>query len=157
MPPILPSSRRIRTTFVRSGRSQQMTSDTGSFSVAPSIPFGDEEEGKKPTGILPKLFGNIETAPILTIGSGRPVNPLVGSDANHSGEFPLSSRPLGLPRNTLRTGKSGSTRSEHLEVLRGGRAWQARSRSRVLQFAQSHECRCTKPRLRAWRGSHFDI
>ena len=73
------------------------------FSGTFDLPFGDEEEGKKPTGILPKLFGNIETAPILTIGSGRPVNPLVGFDANHNGDFPLSSRPLGLPRNALRT------------------------------------------------------
>lgn len=74
------------------------------FSGTFDLPFGDEEEGKKPTGILPKLFGNIETAPILTAGSGRPVNPLLGFDANHDGAFPLSSRPLGLARNALRTG-----------------------------------------------------
>jgi hypothetical protein len=74
------------------------------FSGTFDLPFGDEEEGKKPTGILPKVFGNIETAPILTVGSERPVNPLVGFDANHNGEFPLSSRPLGLRRNALRTG-----------------------------------------------------
>src|SRR5215472_2976292 len=73
------------------------------FSGTFDLPFGDEEDGKKPTGILPKLFGNIETAPILTVGSGRPVNPLVGFDANHNGAFPLSSRPLGFARNALRT------------------------------------------------------
>lgn len=73
------------------------------FSGTFDLPFGDEVEGKRPTSILPKLFGNIETAPILTVGSGRPVNPLVGFDANHNAAFPLSSRPLGLPRNALRT------------------------------------------------------
>lgn len=74
------------------------------FSGTFDLPFGDEEEGKKPTGILPKVFGNIETAPILTVGNGRPVDPLVGFDANHNGAFPLSSRPLALVRNALRTG-----------------------------------------------------
>ena len=59
--------------------------------------------GNKPTGVIPKLFGNIEAAPILTMGSGRPINPLVGLDANHNGAFPLSVRPLGFARNTLRT------------------------------------------------------
>lgn len=74
------------------------------FSGTFDLPFGDEDEGKKPTGIIPKLFGNIETAPILTIGSGRPIDSLTGFDANRSGAYPLSSRPLGFARNSLRTG-----------------------------------------------------
>ena len=53
--------------------------------------------------IAGKIFGNIEAAPILTIGSGRPVDPMVGFDANHNGAFPLSSRPLGMARNSLST------------------------------------------------------
>src|SRR4029077_14191323 len=67
------------------------------------LPFGDEDEAKKPYGIPAKLFGNIEVAPILIMGSGRPINPLTGFDANHSGAFPLSSRPLGFGRNSLST------------------------------------------------------
>jgi len=43
-------------------------------------------------------------APILTIGSGRPIDPLTGFDANRSGAIPLSSRPLGFGRNSLLTG-----------------------------------------------------
>jgi hypothetical protein len=39
--------------------------------------------------------------PIL--GSGRPINPPTGFDANRSGAFPLSSRPLGFGRNSLAT------------------------------------------------------
>ena len=74
------------------------------FSGTFDLPFGDEDEGKNPGGIIPKVFGNIEAAPILTIGSGRPINPLTGFDANRSGSFPLSSRPLGSGRNSLRTG-----------------------------------------------------
>ena len=73
------------------------------FSGTFDLPFGDEDEGKEPTGFWTKVFGNIEAAPIVTIGSGRPVNPLVGFDANHNGAFPLSSRPLGFARNSLRT------------------------------------------------------
>jgi hypothetical protein len=37
------------------------------------------------------------------IGSGRPINALNGFDANRSGAFPLSSRPLGFGRNSLVT------------------------------------------------------
>ncbi len=67
------------------------------------MPFGDEDEGKKASGLIAKLFGNIEAAPILIIGSGRPINPLTGFDANRGGAFPLSSRPLGFGRNSLVT------------------------------------------------------
>ena len=67
------------------------------------LPFGDEEGSRKPPGVMAELFGNIEAAPILIIGSGRPINPLTGFDANRSGAFPLSSRPLGFGRNSLVT------------------------------------------------------
>jgi outer membrane receptor for ferrienterochelin and colicin len=74
------------------------------FSGTFDLPFGEEEDGKRASGVIAKLFGNIETAPIFTIGSGRPINPLTGFDANRSGALPLSSRPLGFGRNSLRTG-----------------------------------------------------
>jgi hypothetical protein len=73
------------------------------FSGTFDLPFADEEGGKKPSGLIAKLFGNIETAPILIIGSGRPINPLTGFDANRSDASPLSSRPLGFGRNSLVT------------------------------------------------------
>lgn len=73
------------------------------FSGTFDLPFGDEDEGKKPSGVA-KILRNIEMAPILTIGSSRPVNPLTGFDANRSGAFPSSSRPLGLARDSLRNG-----------------------------------------------------
>jgi hypothetical protein len=67
------------------------------------LPIGDEDETKKSSGVIAKLFGNIEVAPILIIGSGRPINPLAGFDANRSAAFPLSSHPLGFGRNSLST------------------------------------------------------
>ncbi len=67
------------------------------------LPIGDEGETKNPSGVIAKLFGNIEVAPILIIGSGRPINPLTGFDANRSGSLPLSSRPLGFGRNSIST------------------------------------------------------
>src|SRR5712692_8628712 len=73
------------------------------FSGTFDLPFADEEGGKKPSGVIAKLFGNMEAAPILIIGSGRPINPLTGFDANRSDAFPLSSRPLGFGRNSLAT------------------------------------------------------
>jgi hypothetical protein len=47
--------------------------------------------------------GQIELAPLITLGTGRPIDPLVGLDSNRSGAFPLSARPLGLGRNSLQT------------------------------------------------------
>jgi hypothetical protein len=47
--------------------------------------------------------GEIELAPLITVGTGRPIDPLVGLDSNHSDAFPLSARPLGLGRNSLET------------------------------------------------------
>ncbi len=47
--------------------------------------------------------GEIRLAPIITVGTGRPVNPLIGLDSNRSDAFPLSSRPLGAGRNSLIT------------------------------------------------------
>lgn len=74
------------------------------FSGTFDLPFGDEDEAKNSSSWTSKLFGNIETAPILTIGSGRPIDALTGFDANRTGAFPLSSRPLSFERNSLRTG-----------------------------------------------------
>ncbi len=73
------------------------------FSGTFDLPFGDEEDGKKSSGTLAKLLGNLEVAPIFSVGSGRPINPVAGFDANRSGAFPPSSRPLGFGRNSLHT------------------------------------------------------
>jgi hypothetical protein len=68
------------------------------------LPIGDEEDRKpgEMPGLWTRVFSNIEVAPILTIGSGYPVNPLTGSDSNQSLSFPFSARPLGIARNSLR-------------------------------------------------------
>jgi len=86
------------------------------------LPFGEEEKGTKSSNrksliaeLLDAILGHIEVAPILTLGSGRPMNPLTGFDADHSHAFPLSSRPLGLGRNTL---KSGGLDTLDLRVLK---------------------------------------
>jgi outer membrane receptor for ferrienterochelin and colicin len=47
--------------------------------------------------------GQIELAPLITLGTGRPINPLVGLNSNRNDAFPLSARPLGLGRNSLLT------------------------------------------------------
>jgi hypothetical protein len=77
------------------------------FNALWELPIGDEEEkgGKteENTGWLTQTFSHIEVASILTLGSGRPVNPLTGLDSNQSHAFPLSARPLGLGRNSLNT------------------------------------------------------
>src|SRR6266850_2283758 len=77
------------------------------FNALWELPIGDEEEkggkSEENTGWLTQTFSHIEVAPILTLESGRPVNPLTGLDSNQSHAFPLSARPLGLGRNSLNT------------------------------------------------------
>lgn len=75
------------------------------FSGTFDLPFGDEDEPGRARkhSLATDIFGNIEVAPILTVGSGRPVDPLLGFDGNRNGAFPLSSRPWGFARNSLQT------------------------------------------------------
>jgi Carboxypeptidase regulatory-like domain/TonB dependent receptor len=65
------------------------------------LPIGEEED-RKPgdaPGAWVRALSHIEIAPILTVGSGGPVNVLTGGDDNRTGAIPLTSRPLGLSRN----------------------------------------------------------
>jgi hypothetical protein len=74
------------------------------FNALWELPIGDEEPGKPPKdNWFTRIFGHIELAPIITVESGRPVNPLTGVDANGSHPFPLSARPLGFGRNSLKS------------------------------------------------------
>lgn len=77
------------------------------FNALWDLPIGDEEDnGGKPQenpSWLTQTFSHIEVAPILTVESGRPVNPLTGLDSNRTHAFPLAARPLDLGRNSLST------------------------------------------------------
>lgn len=72
------------------------------------LPIGDEDEDQPSSRKAAKhnwiieAFSDIEVAPILSVGSGQPINPLVGNDANLSHAYPFFSRPLGFGRNSLR-------------------------------------------------------
>ncbi len=85
--------------------SRQNQSQRFVFNALWELPIGDEEDKpanqQESAGWLTRTFRHIEVAPIFTAGSGQPVNPLTGLDANRSDAFPLSSRPLGLGRNSL--------------------------------------------------------
>ena len=82
------------------------------FNALWDLPIGDEEnkagKSQESTGWLTRTFSHIEMAPILTLESGRPVNPLSGLDSNQSHAFPLSARPLNLGRNSLNTSASAT-------------------------------------------------
>jgi hypothetical protein len=58
-------------------------------------------------------FEHVSVAPILTAGSGRPLNSLDTTDSFRAGAYPLSARPLGLGRNPfLAPGPKGERESE---------------------------------------------
>lgn len=68
------------------------------------LPIGDDEPGKPtPHNWIAKTFSHVELAPIVTVASGRPVNPLTGVDTFGTHAYPLSARPSGFGRNSLRT------------------------------------------------------
>jgi hypothetical protein len=46
-------------------------------------------------------FDGITLAPIFTWGSGRPLNPLLTTDAYATGAYPISARPAGFGRNSF--------------------------------------------------------
>jgi len=77
------------------------------FNALWELPIGDEDDkrgkSEERSSWLTQTFSHIEVAPILTVESGRPVDPLTGLDSNQSHAFPLSARPLGLGRNSLNT------------------------------------------------------
>ncbi len=80
------------------------------------LPFGEQEEKNRksssprsaPREALGAVLGHIELAPILTVATGRPENPLTGLDSDRNHAFPLASRPLGFGRNTLTTPRTAS-------------------------------------------------
>jgi outer membrane receptor protein involved in Fe transport len=69
------------------------------------LPIGDEDDPGQAghDNWITSVFGHLEVAPIVTLESGRPVNPLTGIDSNLSDAFPLVARPLGFGRNSLNT------------------------------------------------------
>jgi hypothetical protein len=74
------------------------------------LPIGEEED-RKPgdeASAWVRAFSHIEVAPILTVGSGGPVNAVTGGDDNRTRAFPFTSRPLGLSRNAARLPSSAS-------------------------------------------------
>jgi hypothetical protein len=84
------------------------------FVLSGMFEIGEDKPGSTSTE-WSRMFSRIEIAPILSIGSSRPLNAVAGFDANLSHSFPDSSRPLGLARNSLR---SGSQLSGDLRVLK---------------------------------------
>lgn len=68
------------------------------------LPFGDADDpGDAAPSNNPviKALSNIEIAPIFSIGSGQPANPLTGVDSSVSHIYPFSARPLGHGRNSM--------------------------------------------------------
>ena len=65
------------------------------------LPIGDEPGAAQ--NWATRILGHIEVAPIFTVESGRPVNPLTGIDSYRTHAFPLSARPLGFGRNSFRS------------------------------------------------------
>jgi outer membrane receptor for ferrienterochelin and colicin len=90
------------------------TDDASDFDEQPQNPFNLAAEhavsrqNQHQRFVLSSLWnlpipGEIELVPIITLGTGRPVDPLVGLNSDRSDAFPLSERPLGFVRDSLQT------------------------------------------------------
>jgi hypothetical protein len=77
---------------------------------------------------LKSSFEGLSFAPILSIGSGRPINTLLTTDAFRTGAYPLSARPTDMPRNSF---LSPSITSLDLRVMKTFRVMKDRA---ILQF-----------------------
>lgn len=64
-----------------------------------SFPWVSTSFALNPLGFLPY----VNDAIAVSVGTVVQINPLTGFDSSRSGAFPLSSRPLGLGRNSLAT------------------------------------------------------
>jgi hypothetical protein len=112
------------------------------FNALWDLPIGDEEEkggkSEENTGWLTQAFSHIEVSPILTLESGRPVNPLTGLDLNQSHAFPLG-KAAG-PREKLSEHTSaGHDGLPHPEVFPVRRRETSRRGSGILQLVQQFQ------------------
>ena len=60
---------------------------------------------------------DLSIAPIYTWGSGRPLNALYTTDIYRTGAFPISARPLDLPRNPFRTRATSSLDARIMKTI----------------------------------------
>ena len=75
--------------------------------------------------------GEIRLAPIITVGTGRPIDPLIGLDSNLSHAFPLSARPSGFGRNSL---QAQETANVDLGVIKTVHVGEHRHLDVIAQF-----------------------
>ncbi len=76
-------------------------------------------------GWLAEVLDEVSCAPILTAGSGRPLNALLTSDVFGTGAFPISARPAGAARNAFLTRATVSLDLRVMKTFRvlNDRAW----------------------------------
>jgi len=91
------------------------------FNALWELPIGDEENAAQPQqrGWLTRIFEHIEVAPIVSVESGRPVDPLTGIN-NGSDSFPLTARPPGFSRNSFKTPMLANMDLRLLKYFPGG-------------------------------------
>jgi len=113
------------------------------FNALWESPTGEEEDRsgmrQHNTVWITRTFRHIEVAPIVTLESGRPVNPLTGVDSNQSHSFPLSARPLAFRRNSLPTPALATMDFRVLKYFPYGGVKPPRPGGEILQFVQPCE------------------
>jgi len=76
------------------------------------------EDLKAAPGWLREGFDGITLAPIFTLGSGRPLNPLLTTDVYRTGAYPITARPAGFGRNSFLTPRTVSVDLRLMKTIR---------------------------------------
>ncbi len=105
--------------------SRQHQSQRLAASALFELPVEDWEAGPD---WLRESLEDVIVSPILTLGSGRPVNALSTTDTLRTGAFPISARPAGLGRNAFLGPKVANI---DLRIMKG--FWVKEGRA-ILQF-----------------------
>lgn len=76
---------------------------SGLWLIGPDL--GDPADAVANTnpGPLMRALTGLEFAPILSVSSGFRENAVTGADSSHEHVYPFTARPLGVPRNSLKT------------------------------------------------------
>ncbi len=94
-------------------RSRQHQSHRLAVSALFELPFDD---WNAMPGAIRGAFKNLIVGPILTLGAGRPINPLETTDLDRTGAYPISARPAGFARNSY---LAPPTAALNLRLLKG--------------------------------------
>ncbi|GAC1645557.1 MAG: hypothetical protein NVS9B15_03170 [Acidobacteriaceae bacterium] len=76
---------------------------SGLWLIGPDLGDPADAVANANPGPLMRVLTGLEFAPILSVSSGFRESAVTGADSNHEHVYPFAARPIGVPRNSLKT------------------------------------------------------